>query len=204
MSSFTMYEAERVSEEAGGPWMIVGLGNPGERYLRTRHNVGFMVVDELASRFGTQVKRLECRSHLGRASIAGLKADLVKPQTFMNLSGDAVDCLLEKESRCLDRTIVIVDDLALPFGSLRIRAKGSAGGHNGLKSIIGRTGTEEFKRLRIGIMPDHPVGDTRKFVLDDFPASARDELRAVVERSADAVEAVLRDGLALAMSDFNN
>jgi len=184
--------------------MIVGLGNPGDRYVRTRHNAGFMVVDELANRFGTQVKRLDCRSFLGRAEIAGRKTDLVKPQTFMNISGEAVNCLLAKENRKLDRMLVIVDDLALPFGSLRIRAKGSAGGHNGLKSIIGSTGSEEFKRLRIGIMPDHPVGDTKKFVLDDFPASARDELRAVVERSADAVEAVLRDGLASAMSEFNN
>ncbi|REJ78369.1 MAG: aminoacyl-tRNA hydrolase [Acidobacteria bacterium] len=184
-------------------WLIVGLGNPGERYERTRHNVGFLVADELARRASVQIKRLECQSLVGRFEYEREVAELVKPQTFMNLSGEAVKCLLHKIDRGLERMIVVVDDLALPFGSIRLRKKGSAGGHNGLKSIIGSTGTDEFGRLRIGIAPEHPVANTKKFVLDSFPAGDSAEVVEIVERSADAVLAVIRDGFESAMSEFN-
>ncbi|HUF04041.1 MAG TPA: aminoacyl-tRNA hydrolase [Aridibacter sp.] len=187
----------------GSRWLIVGLGNPGTEYERTRHNVGFFVIDRLADLSGSTVRRTECRSFVGRAEFNGAAAELVKPQTYMNLSGEALSCLLRKEDRSRERTLVIVDDLALPFGSIRLRTKGSAGGHNGLRSIIGSLRTEEFARLRIGIAPGHPVANTKKFVLDNFPADDSGTLSEVVDRSADAVVAVIRDGFAAAMSEFN-
>lgn len=190
-------------ELEGALWLIVGLGNPGAEYERTRHNAGFMVVDRLAEMSGAAVRRTECRSLVGRAGFREKSADLVKPQTYMNLSGEALSCLLRKEERSLERTLVIVDDLALPFGSIRLRTKGSAGGHNGLRSIIGSLRTEEFARLRIGIAPDHPVANTKKFVLDNFPAADSEKLSEVVERSAQAAIAVMCEGFASAMSEFN-
>lgn len=203
MSSFSELSGD--GKDEGARWLIVGLGNPGDRYARTRHNLGFMVVDEIARRFGAVVKRPECRSLVGRLSIGESAVELVKPQTFMNLSGEAVKCLLASDDeRSLVRTLVIVDDLALPLGSIRLRGKGSAGGHNGLRSIIGSTGTDEFIRLRIGIMPEHPVVNTKKFVLDDFPKDEREPAAEAVIRSADAVEAVIENGLQSAMSEFNS
>jgi PTH1 family peptidyl-tRNA hydrolase len=184
-------------------WLVVGLGNPGPEYSRTRHNLGFMVVDLIAERLGAQIKRTECRSFVGRAAIGGETVELVKPQTYMNLSGEALSCLLKKEDRTLRKTLVIVDDLALPFGSIRLREKGSAGGHNGLKSMISSTGTQDFARLRIGILPEHTVSNTRKFVLDNFASGDGDTLREVLEKSADAVEAVVTEGFQAAMSRFN-
>ena len=149
-------------------WLIVGLGNPGASYEKTRHNLGFMVVDLLAREAQTQVKRVECRALVGRAEIENVRAELVKPQTFMNLSGESVSCLLRKPDRSVKKLIVISDDLALPFGTIRLRAKGSAGGHNGLKSLIDCLDTNEFMRLRIGIQPDHPLTNTKNFVLENF------------------------------------
>ena len=131
----------------GENWLIVGLGNPGREYEKTRHNLGFMLVDLLASNFGIQVKRRECRALVGQGYFEDFKVELVKPQTYMNLSGEAVNCLLKKDERSIKKAIVVVDDLALPFGSIRLRTKGSAGGHNGLKSIIACSKTQEFIRL---------------------------------------------------------
>src|SRR5690606_534454 len=140
-------------------WLIAGLGNPGPEYERTRHNLGFMVVDLIAGREQTAVKREECRAFVGRAEIGGIIAELVKPQTYMNLSGESITCLLKKPTRSVAKLIVISDDLALPLGSIRIRRKGSHGGHNGLRSIIDQLRTSDFIRIRIGIMPDHPVSN---------------------------------------------
>jgi PTH1 family peptidyl-tRNA hydrolase len=182
--------------------LIVGLGNPGSEYEWTRHNVGFMLIDKLAADAGVVVKRRECRSLVGGGLIEGERSKLVKPQTFMNLSGEAVACLGAKDE--LDEVgkslIVISDDLALPFGTIRLRARGSAGGHNGLKSIIASLGTNEFMRLRIGIQPDHPVSEARKFVLDEFAPAERRALKEILDRSADAVRTVLREGIVKAMS----
>lgn len=184
-------------------WLIVGLGNPGLQYEGTRHNLGFMVIDLLAREAQTQVKREECRTLIGRAEIENIKAELVKPQTYMNLSGESVNCLLKKPDRGAEKMIVISDDLALPFGAIRLRAKGSAGGHNGLKSIINCLGTNEFMRLRIGIMPDHPVANTKNFVLENFAKSEIDTLEKVLERSAAAVRTVVTDGIGKAMTRWN-
>ena len=185
-------------------WLIVGLGNPGAAYERTRHNLGFMLVDLLAKEFQTQIKRDECRSLIGRAEIENRKTELAKPQTFMNLSGEAVSCLLQKQDRSIERLIVISDDLALPFGKIRIRARGSAGGHNGLKSIIGALGTNEFTRLRIGIQPEHPIADSKRFVLDSFPRTSRTEVDKILERSAEALRVILQEGVLKAMTVYNS
>ncbi len=184
-------------------WLIVGLGNPGSEYQKTRHNLGFMVVDRLSNEFGIQVKRDECSSLIGQTNFDNQKIELAKPQTFMNLSGEAVNCLVKKVGRSLDNAIVIVDDLAIPFGTIRLRTKGSAGGHNGLKSIIGATKTEEFARLRIGIKPEHPISNTRKFVLEEFSRREFVAVEEVVERSAQAVRIVISEGIGKAMSEFN-
>src|SRR5437868_465762 len=184
-------------------YLIVGLGNPGEEYARTRHNLGFMLIDKLAAEAGANVKRQECQALVGNATIEGERVVLVKPQTFMNLSGEAVRCLTSKYETHANSLIVISDDLALPFGTIRLRERGSAGGHNGLKSIIGAFGTNEFARLRIGIQPDHPVSDAKAFVLDQFRKSDRMELTEVLERGAEAIRTVLRDGVGKAMSTYN-
>ena len=186
--------------------MIVGLGNPGTRYEWTRHNLGFMFIDMLAAQAGAQVRREECRALVGWAELEGARVELVKPQTYMNLSGEAVACLLRKRqglepARSL---VVISDDIALPFGAIRLRARGSSGGQKGLKSIIEALRTDEFIRLRIGIKPEHTVGDTAAYVLERFPLSARTEVEKILERSADALRAVLRDGLDKAMSLYNS
>jgi PTH1 family peptidyl-tRNA hydrolase len=184
---------------------IVGLGNPGVEYEWTRHNLGFMLVDLLASEAGTKIKRRDCRALVGRAKLEGVEVELIKPQTFMNLSGESVACLLSKRGPQpnVGDLIVISDDVALPSGSIRIRARGSAGGHNGLKSIIASLNTDEFSRLRIGIQPPHPVSDTSRFVLDEFPRSERADVLKVLELSADAVRSILRDGIEKAMSKYN-
>ena len=185
--------------------LIVGLGNPGERYEWTRHNLGFMVVDLLARQAGAQVKRAECRALVGRAELEGRAVELVKPQTYMNLSGESVACLLRKRTGLKPAAdlLVVSDDIALPFGSIRIRPSGSSGGQKGLKDIISALGTDAFPRLRVGIKPEHPVGDTAGFVLERFPKGRREEVEKILERCAEALRAVIRDGIDKAMSQFN-
>jgi PTH1 family peptidyl-tRNA hydrolase len=185
--------------------LIVGLGNPGERYELTRHNLGFMLVDRLAREAGCLVKRAECRALVGRCELEGRAAELVKPQTYMNLSGESVACLLSKRRELRPRgdLLVISDDIALPFGSIRLRARGSSGGQKGLKNIIDVLGTDEFMRLRIGIMPDHPVRDTAAFVLERFPKAQQAAVEEVLGRARDALLAVIRDGIEKAMSQYN-
>jgi PTH1 family peptidyl-tRNA hydrolase len=186
-----------------GSWLIVGLGNPGPEYAMTRHNLGFMLVDVLATRLQTSVKRDECRSLIGQSVIENKKIELVKPQTFMNLTGEAVSCLLAKDERSIERLIVVSDDLALPLGTIRIRPKGTHGGQNGLRSIIDCTGTQDFIRLRIGIQPEHPVAEAKRFVLDNFPKGDIERVEKILERAADAVETIIKDGVEAAMAKFN-
>lgn len=185
-------------------WLIVGLGNPGPKYEWTRHNCGFLVIDELARRAGREVRTPECQSLTTRVMIDGQQALLVKPQTFMNLSGVAVAALKQKhEIADAANVLVISDDLALPFGKLRIRPKGSAGGQNGLKSIIAKLGTQDFPRLRLGIAPEHATGNASDFVLAEFPKKDRGALAEIVTQAADAVEAILTKDIAEAMSKYN-
>lgn len=185
--------------------LIVGLGNPGSEYEWSRHNLGFMVIDKLANDAGITVGRRECSALVGRAEIEGVSVKLAKPQTYMNLSGQTVSCLVAKHPAVStgSQLIVISDDLALPLGKIRIRERGSAGGHNGLKSIIAAIGTTEFVRLRLGIQPDHPVSDSKKFVLDCFSRTERAVVKEVIDNSAAAIRTILRDGVLKAMSQHN-
>ncbi|HEV2828573.1 MAG TPA: aminoacyl-tRNA hydrolase [Pyrinomonadaceae bacterium] len=187
-------------------YLIVGLGNPGKEYQWSRHNLGFMLIDKLAGDAGIDVKKRECQSLVGRGEIEGRAVKLVKPQTYMNLSGEAVACLLARyePSDPGEKLIVISDDLALPFGKIRIRARGSAGGHNGLRSIIGAIGTNEFTRLRIGIQPEHPISDSKRFVLDSFTGTGRTAVEDILQNSAEALRAILSDGVLKAMSTYNS
>jgi len=185
-------------------FLIVGLGNPGDDYAQTRHNLGFMLVDRLAGEADISVKRRECQSLIGSGVVEAERVKLVKPQTYMNLSGEAVSCLSSKyEIEATKSLIVISDDLALPFGAIRLRQRGSAGGHNGLKSVIASLGTNEFVRLRIGIQPEHPLSDAKKFVLSEFSREEKRALDEILERSAQAVRSVIGDGIAKAMSLHN-
>lgn len=185
--------------------LIVGLGNPGSDYAATRHNLGFMLIDKLAEEERIVVKRRECNSLVGQGEIEGVITKLAKPLTFMNLSGGAVSCLLQKveSDEPVKQLVVISDDLALPLGKIRIRERGSAGGHNGLKSIIAAIGTDEFIRLRIGIQPEHPIADAKRFVLDTFSRSELPVVEETLKTSVDALRTIIRDGALKAMQKFN-
>jgi len=183
-------------------FLIVGLGNPGEEYENTPHNLGFMVIDRLAGSHAIRVSRKENMSLVGLGGIAGKRVAVAKPQTFMNLSGPAVKGLLERYELKPDRLIVVYDELDLPWGSLRIRIKGSAAGHNGVKSLIGSLGTNEFTRIRIGIDPGNPVKG-EQFVLGQFKRAQKQDVEETVVRAADAVEFILAEGAAQAMTKYN-
>jgi peptidyl-tRNA hydrolase, PTH1 family len=184
--------------------LIVGLGNPGEEYEATRHNLGFMLVDRLFERAGGRRFRSEMGARTAEVTLAGQRVLLVKPQTFMNLSGDAVKPLLERHGEGDTANLIVAsDEAALPFGMIRLRARGSAGGQKGLKSIIERLASEEFARVRMGVKPDHPVSDLASFVLAKVPRRDREALDEVLDRAADAVEVVLGEGIERAMQRFN-
>jgi PTH1 family peptidyl-tRNA hydrolase len=164
-----------------------------------------MLIDKLANDERIVVKRRECNSLVGQGEVEGVKTKLAKPQTFMNLSGEAVSCLLRKieTDEPVKQLVVISDDLALPLGKIRIRERGSAGGHNGLKSIISDIGTDEFIRVRIGIQPEHPISDAKRFVLDPFARSEWPMVEEVLEIGASALRVIVRDGALKAMQQFN-
>jgi peptidyl-tRNA hydrolase, PTH1 family len=184
-------------------WLIVGLGNPGFEYAWTPHNLGFLVIDRLAERAGARIERPEAKSYIGKARIAGRDVVLAKPQTYMNLSGLAVRDLAQRVEAAPAETLVIVDEVALPWGNLRLRERGSAGGHNGLKSIIGALGTDEFLRLRLGIRPEHPVADLSAYVLHPMRKAELEAAAEMVDAAAEAVECVLSAGIKPAMNRFN-
>jgi len=183
-------------------FLIVGLGNPGEDYENTPHNLGFMVIDRLAGSHAIRVSRKENMSLVGLGDIAGKRVAVAKPQTYMNLSGPAVNGLLERYELKPDRLIVVYDELDLPWGSMRIRIKGSAAGHNGVKSLISGLGTNEFTRIRIGIDPGSPVKG-EQFVLAPFKRAQKQDVEETVVRAADAVEFILAEGAAQAMTKYN-
>lgn len=183
--------------------LIVGLGNPGSGYDWTPHNLGFMVIDALSERHGIRVTRPEAKALVGLGTIASEEVVLVKPQTFMNLSGGSVRPLVEKYQADAAETIVISDDVALPSGKLRIRERGSSGGHNGLKSIIGSLASNEFIRVRLGCMPDDLLGDMADFVLAPIRKPDREAAIEMVAEAADAVELILAEGVQKAMGQYN-
>ena len=183
--------------------LIAGLGNPGSEYRETRHNVGFMVLDRLAQRLPK--KNFEeihgCSSHYLKGTYAGRALFLQKPETYMNLSGEAVAPLMRKEEIGTDGLLVIYDDMDLEVGKLRIRGRGSCGGHNGIRSIIETTGTENFARIRVGI--GHRTGNGADYVLSPFEEDEKPVMDKVMDAAADAVILILRRGLSQAMNEYN-
>ncbi len=183
--------------------IIVGLGNPGREYTWTPHNLGFLTIDCLAERFGIRVTRPEAQSYVGLGKIAGHEVALAKPQTFMNLSGHAVADLVERYEAESRETIVISDEIAFSWGAIRIRERGSAGGHNGLKSVIGALGTDEFLRVRLGIRPEFPVRDLAAYDLAPMGKDVREVAIKMIETAAEAIEVILAEGVGRAMSRYN-
>ena len=193
------------SRTGGVRWLIVFLGNPGPRYEGTRHNAGFMTGDAVAKKCGVRIARLKCRALTEKCTLGGEPVLLVKPQTFMNLSGEAVRPLADFYKVPPERVLVVSDEVALPVGKLRLRPGGSAGGHNGLKSIIAQLGTDAFPRLRIGVgAPPHPDYDLADWVLSTFQNQDAADMEAAAARAADAVECCVRDGLDTAMNRYNS
>ena len=184
-------------------WLIVGLGNPGPEYARTPHNLGFLGVDTIAERARIRVERPEAKALVGLGQFAGQEIALAKPHTMMNLSGLAVRDLLERFECGPQDMVVLCDDVALPWGMLRVRERGSAGSHNGLKSIIGTIGSNEFARVRMGIQPDHPVGDLAAYVLRPMRKGDLEIAAEMTEQAAEAVELIITRGIAQAMDRFN-
>ncbi|MCS7254389.1 MAG: aminoacyl-tRNA hydrolase [Armatimonadota bacterium] len=184
-------------------YAIIGLGNPGKQYERTRHNVGFMLIDELAKRLNAKLRTRQCNSRLAIVDFNGIHLLLAKPMTFMNLSGEAVKCIVCQFGLATQHLLIALDDANLPLGRIRIRASGSHGGHRGIKSVIEALGTQDVPRLRIGIGAPPPNMDLVNFVLSPFEPHELDVIRGAIMRAADAAIACVTDGLEKAMSKFN-
>lgn len=202
-------EAARTADSGGGPQeppppvrLVVGLGNPGREYENTPHNLGFLTVDRLAERYGIALKRKECLALVGEGAVEGRRVMLAKPQTYMNLSGQSIRLLLAKYGMSPPEMLVIYDDLDLPWMALRIRAKGSSGGHHGVESVIRETGSKDFARLRIGIA-GYRVQDGARFVLARFGRGRKEQLDELLGRAADAAASVISEGVEKSMAKFN-
>jgi peptidyl-tRNA hydrolase, PTH1 family len=183
--------------------LIVGLGNPDPEYQWTPHNLGFMTVDELANRNGIRVERPEGKALVGRGKIAGEEVLLAKPQTYMNLSGISVRELLGKYELDLDDLLVLWDEVQLPLGTIRIHPDGSAGSHNGAKSVISAVGTQEFARVRLGCGPDHPLNSRKEHVLRPMKKAELEAASEMIGEAGDAVEMILTMGIDAAMNKYN-
>jgi peptidyl-tRNA hydrolase, PTH1 family len=183
--------------------LIVGLGNPGPEYQWTPHNLGFLAVDEIANRNGIRVERPEAQSLVGLGKVGGQEIVLAKPQTYMNLSGNAVGRLMDKYEVEPPELLVMFDERDLPWGMIRIGERGSPGTHNGAKSVTHSVGTQEFARLRLGCGPDHPVGDLAAYVLRPMKKAELEAAGEMVASAGDAVELLLTQGIAAAMNKFN-
>lgn len=183
--------------------LIVGLGNPGREYEATRHNIGFMVVDSLSEKWAIPVSKNQNKALVGEGKFNGEKVILVKPVTYMNLSGEAVGALMRWHKLSPEDIIVVYDDLDLQPGKLRIRGKGSAGGHNGIKSIIQHLGTDVFPRLKVGIGRPYPGQDSANYVLNRFNSGERDLMVQAIVRAAEAVEAIITHGVTQAANLYN-
>ncbi len=184
--------------------LIVGLGNPGIEYQFTPHNMGFLAVDRVADEFQVRVANRHCRALTGRAVIAGHDVLLAKPETYMNLSGIAVRELVREYQADPEQDLIVVyDELDLPFGQLRIRPRGSSAGHNGMESVIGALGTQEFTRVRMGINPGRPLKEGAPYLLSPIKRSQEEAVADMIDQAADAVKVVLADGVTAAMNRFN-
>lgn len=183
--------------------LIFGLGNPGPEYEFSPHNMGFGVVDRLAARHAVRMGRKQDHALCGRLDLSGREIWLIKPQTMMNGSGLAVRDWLARQDCGPGEILVVADELDLPWGQLRIRQQGGAAGHHGLESVIDSLGTKQFTRLRIGVRPEHALADSVRYLLSPAPRSRREELDAVFDRAADALEAILQVGTKRAMTQYN-
>jgi len=184
--------------------LIVGLGNPGIEYQFTPHNMGFLAVDRIAEQCGVRVSNRQCRALTSRAVIAEQDVLLAKPETYMNLSGMSVRELVREHEVDPSRDLIVIhDELDLPLGAIRIRQRGSSAGHNGMESIIGALGSDEFVRMRLGIAPDHPVKDGARYVLGQFKKVQYAAVDQELDTAAEAVKVILGEGVGKAMSRFN-
>ncbi len=189
---------------SGVNWILVFLGNPGQKYADSRHNVGYMTAQVLEKRLGVRIDRLRFKALTAQAVLGGEKVLLMKPQTYMNLSGEAVIQAVRFYKIPADHVIVISDEMALPVGKIRIKTKGSAGGHNGLKNIIEKLGTEEFPRIRLGVgAPPHPEYDPKDWVLSVFRNQDAEDMAAAAKKAADAVDCYISEGAERAMNKYN-
>jgi len=184
-------------------FLVAGLGNPGEEYALTPHNLGFLTVDRLAERHGIRVNRKDSKALVGVGEIDGHPVMLAKPQTYMNLSGTSLAPLMEKHAIALERLIVIYDELDLPWTALRIKPKGSPAGHKGMGSVIANLHSSDVVRVRLGIHPGHLIRDGAEFVLARFKRSQSKELDELVGYAADAVRSIIAEGVEKAMTNFN-
>ena len=188
----------------GVTWLVVFLGNPGLKYENTRHNAGFMAADAMAEKQNVRIDRARFKALTATCRIGDEQVMLMKPQTFMNLSGEAVREAVNFYKIPADHVIVVSDEIALPIGKLRIRKKGSAGGHNGLKNIIANLGTDEFPRMRLGVgAPPHPEFEMVDWVLSAFRGQDLEDMKASAAKAADAAECYIREGGDRAMNKFN-
>lgn len=184
-------------------YIIAGLGNPGKEYEGTRHNVGFSVIDALGSKYNIDVDTAKHKGLIGKGIIEGQRVILVKPLTFMNLSGECIREVLDYYKAGADDLIVVFDDISLEPGKLRLRAKGSAGGHNGIKSVIAHLGTDGFKRIKFGV-GDKPKGwDLADWVLSRFPQDKTKDIEQGIERACDAAVCIMTEGIASGMNKYN-
>lgn len=184
-------------------FLVAGLGNPGEEYAHTPHNLGFLVVDRLAERHGIRVTRKDSKALVGVGEIDGHPVMLAKPQTYMNLSGTSLQPLMEKHAIEVDRLVVVYDELDLGWLALKIKPKGSAAGHNGMKSVIGSLKTQDIVRVRLGIHPGRPLDSGKDFLLSPMKRSQATELDDFVGYGADAVRSIIAEGVEKAMTRFN-
>lgn len=191
-------------QKPSAEWLIVGLGNPGPEYAKTRHNAGFRAVDLLARDLGAKIDRAKCKGLLRQTTFAGKKAVLVKPQTFMNESGACVRWAADYFKIPPERILVLFDDISLPVGKIRVRPDGSAGGHNGIKSLIQHLGTQDFPRIKIGVgAKPHPDYDLASWVLSEFTKQEEQDLAPALRHAVDAAEELLRNGVTSAANRFN-
>jgi len=184
-------------------YIIIGLGNPGKEYENTRHNTGFITIDKLADKYNIDISKEKHKALIGTGNIEGEKVVLVKPQTYMNLSGEAARLVLDFYKEDVKNVIAIFDDLDLPVGTIRIKERGSAGTHNGVKSLVKELGSEQFKRVKVGIGNEEAKGDLINFVLGRFSGEELIEIEKSTDKAVDAVITIVKDGIVKAMNDYN-